>query len=538
MEKYPPMSKSQLEQVMLAGGVRWTPEELEAELAFHGNDGVLVLKGFLGREKAEEHKERGNAFFAKRNWTEAFAAYDRGRDVMLTLEPRSPLDRRLLAILHSNSAACFLAGVGKWKDEAANAARAAVAEDPTFEKAWLRLGAALEALGPAARGEALEAYRKVRTHATAVERIAVLEAPPILVTTEGLSGIAEGSLDLGRLAPFEEPGEFYGTSLFLEGEPLAAHEARFSTFDYSLRMLTVTLTATIEKNKPADLRRMVMYVEDYNTKEKAWLRLLAPCKTLVNVADDGRSRKVSNTASSIPLIVLALWTGKGAPSGSQAAKRVNLVTFDVKPFKALLLRNAEFVSEEGKRGYTVPPGFELTFLTHVAAPELDYSIHESCCAPGCTVECAAFRCGRCFVARYCGKEHMTAHWKMHKLNCVPLAQRQPRLELDCSNDYRDNHDAMLSLEWHCVPVPKKTFPGVVVVKVVMLNVGSFIKIVDSHGALVPIVEESSKVYARLRQLLLARVPLVGGCAVGYFDADLSVEGRLVVYFDHVWKCTW
>jgi hypothetical protein len=79
-------------------------------------------------------------------------------------------------------------------------------------KRWVRLGAAHEGVGD--REEALKAYRAVSSNAVAAERIAVREAPPIVVTTERMSGIAEGSLDLGRLAPFEEPREFYGVSLF------------------------------------------------------------------------------------------------------------------------------------------------------------------------------------------------------------------------------------------------------------------------------------------------------------------------------------
>ena len=32
---------------------------------------------------------------------------------------------------------------------------------------------------------------------------------------------------------------------------------------------------------------------------------------------------------------------------------------------------------------------------------------------------AAFRCSRCHIARYCGKECFSRDWKLHKLSCLP-----------------------------------------------------------------------------------------------------------------------
>jgi hypothetical protein len=201
----------------------------------------------------------------------------------------------------------------------------------------------------------------------------------------------------------------------------------------------------------------------------------------------------------------------------------------------MLTRNSHLLSEEVRLREAVLRGYVLSILTHVAVPELDFSVHEGCRFPGCVVERAQFRCGRCFVARYCGNEHMTADWREHKMCCVPLAQRQPAVTLDCADGYLDDPRQRLGID--CITSPRKTFPGVVVVKISMAPFRA-VKICDVHGVLALYMGPGSDGFDRLEPLLRARTRIEHDLGCGYFDADMTVEGRLIVFMDRTWKCTW
>jgi hypothetical protein len=405
------------------------PDLLAREAAAHGGDMDAVLRGFVNRRFAEECKADANAPFARGKFEAAMAAYDKLLRAFLAgiaKRKRSPLDKRLVAILRSNMSACSLA-MGD-VEQAVEEARAAIAEDETCEKAWLRLGTALEA-SPGKRKDALEAYRRIRSNVVAAERIAVLEAPRVEVTTEGLTGV-KGSVDPRSLAPFRNPTRFFGNRIYLPSEPLGPEEARSTTFDYTLRLMMLELAEIVEASDPKSLqnsRHELLSATDAN--EKLYIDLLGGFVTLPNVADDGRSRKVARNSSDIPILWVALWTGEGKPPFEAPTRKWSGAVFplDLKRLKAMLLRNAGLLTAHvtGRLAQLVP-GFTTTILTHVAAPELDFSVMEGCSMPGCVVECAGFRCGRCVVARYCGKEHMTAHWKVHKPLCVRSLSASPK----------------------------------------------------------------------------------------------------------------
>jgi tetratricopeptide (TPR) repeat protein len=512
------------------------PEVLAQELAVYGDE-EAVLAAFVQRRMVEERKARANALFAAGKWEDALLLYN----VALTLcfgcfAKRSPLDRRLIAVLLSNRAACFLS-LGNF-EKAAEEARAAVKEDETFEKAWLRLGAALEA-SPGGRKEAVEAYRRVSSNEVAAKRIAALEAPRIEVTTEGLMGVRDGSLDLDTLKIYLKPTAFFVNRIFLPSEPLVLTEARANAPDYVLRFFMMQLSQRVEELASQGMRHRshFVFLQEDDPDNSLCLDVLGNFFTLSDVVEDGRSRMVAHNASEIPAILVAFRRGRGEMDGGWT---IPLQTFrwkDLKPFTDMLTRNASLLSDATRAKWgPYAPGLTLSVLTHVAAAELDYSVFEGCAVPGCTVECAGFRCGRCFVARYCGKEHMTAHWKVHKSKCVPLERRFPRLAIDCSRSYLDDPENARDRNCDCVSVPKKTFPGVVVVKVQMSS-DSAVKVSDPNGVTSACASGDTDWARLLKQALRARGPITGG-AYGYFDADMSQEGRIVILLDHNWKCTW
>jgi hypothetical protein len=493
------------------------------ELAAHGSsakDATVSIQSI-------QEKERGNKLFAAGRHEDALDAYCDALGYIRDHD--TPKGKRARATLHSNLSACLLAMDDV--EAAVKAAQAAIAEDETFGKGWLRLGAALEALDR--RDEALDAYGKVSTNEFAAKRIAALRGPPVVVTAQGLSGVPERSLDPDRLPRFASATQFYCGRVLFPGEPLIlSMEPRAESHDYRLRLLLSSFSGMDRDGAPVPLLKSYHACVD-KENHVLYFQVMDQFATLSNVADDGCSRTLSPNSPEIPILLVAVWMREASPPGSIKWQMNDPVWGSVKPLRDMLLRNAKLVSEEAKRRIRVAPGFVLSVLTHVAAPEMDYTIRQGCSFPGCVVKCAAYRCSRCFVARYCGKEHMTSHWKAHKLSCVPLAQREPKVTIDCSGCY------------HAVqnPATPRTFPGVVVVKIQMFA-DSVCKISDPHGLLNVLVPGEDEGFEKIR----AQMPVpvtddtetnsVAQSGVAYFDADMSVEGRLVVYLDRWWKCTW
>jgi tetratricopeptide (TPR) repeat protein len=502
--------------------------------------GASAVEAFALRVLAEVDKQCGNDFYASAQYEQALNSYNKamqlvitrtvsyaelgekiekffGSPVLVPLRQRlSPLDKRMLAVLHSNCSACHLA-MGNAETALAEA-RKAIAADPGFEKGFLRLAAALEALDR--RAEALDAYERISSNAVAAGRIAALQTPRVVFTAEGVTGVPEASLDPSQMALFPKPEQFFRNRIYLPSEPLKKFEPRYLSHEYSLRMFVQQLADyMLEKQTHEHAVIRHAFVDEKNSTQ-VWVDVMGRFLALPNVVEDGRSRKLSRHSSVVPVVMVALWTGKGAPPGAQITPGC---WGDVERLRAMLLRNARLLSEEGKRGYYAPKGFVLSLLTHVAVPELDYSVHEGCCVSDCAVECAPYRCGRCFLTRYCGKEHMAAHWKSHKPKCVPLAQRQPTVVLDCSEDYLDNPEKAEALGIDCVVVPRKTFPGLTVVKMQVSAERKF-RICDPHGVFVLFVTGEHAGYRSMAMPFAMHATLNGLEGVGYFDADMSMGG--------------
>jgi hypothetical protein len=539
LEKVAGIPASELEASMdgVLRDVMEAPREVIAqERAFYGDDNLAEVTGaFVSRRLAERSKELGNALFAEGKYADAMLKYTVALGILMTREKRSPLDRRLMAVLQSNMSACSLA-MDDPKEAVAHAV-AALKEDDTFEKAWLRLGAALEA-SPGRRAEALDAYREISSNPVAAARIAALTETetPVVITTEGLTGLPERSIHTNYLALCLNPLSFFGGGrIFLPSEPLLPGEARETAYDYCLRGFMASLALSLENCDPdVPQHSRHVFASESNPKDQLWLDVIGTFVTLRNVADDGRSRKVTHNSSDVPAVFVGVWTDKGKPPPVKVEPQLwHCGWSDLKPVRDMLMRNAALLSEESKKGLRVP-GFTVSLMTHMAAPELDFSIMEGCAMPECRVKCAAYRCARCYVARYCGKEHMTAHWKVHKARCVPLAQREPKIELPCWHGYLDNPVNAKAIGVDCIAAPQKTFPGVVVVKIQLFgDLG--VKICDPHGVLIVSGVSDAEWFVSLEKLLLARPTFRN---VGYFDADMSQEGRLVIFLDHNWRCTW
>jgi tetratricopeptide (TPR) repeat protein len=513
-------------------------DDVQQELSVHANDRKAVRQGFMQRQLAEKQKEKGNSLFGRGQFEAALQAYDAAlsvcmmRESVVRKEGRSALDKRMLAVIHSNCSACCLA-MGQ-TDEAARNGWAATDADPTFEKGFLRLGMALEAM--AAPAEALATYRRIRSNEVAAKRIAALQPPPVTVTTEGLSGVRDGSLDLDSLETYEKPTSFFGNRIFLPGEPLLPSEARENAPDYLMRAFMLHLSQRVEdlaaKCVGHQHRSRCFFVQEGDPDNPLCVDVLGNFFTLTNVVEDGRSRLVAHNASEIPAILVAFKRGT-----EQIRSHTAVLWKDLKPLTDMLTRNARLLSDATRAKWGPhAPGLTLSVLTHVAAAELDYSVFEGCAAPGCVVECAGNRCGRCFVARYCGTEHMAAHWKDHKSHCVPFDEREPGMIIDCTLAYCDNPENARDRSCDCVSVPQKTFPGVVVVKVQIWPDYS-VMVSDPNGVLCCSALGHVDWAARLKEALLERGPVEEG-AHGYFDADMSQEGRITILLDHNWKCTW
>jgi hypothetical protein len=355
---------------------------------------------------------------------------------------------------------------------------------------------------------------------------------------EGEPGRAREESAGARSPIFSKPTRFFGNRILLPSEPLWPEEARAGTFDYSVRIMMLELAALMERygnTTSGQLSRRVL-VEGDGPGEQLWMDVIGNFLTLPNVADDGRSRRVTGNSSNVAVLLVAVWTGAEEPtSDAETLTYLAPRCSDLKRLKAMLMRNATLLSDDANRSTGIGSCFVPSLLTHVAAPELDYSVQESCWALDCTVESARYRCGRCLVARFCVREHMEPHWK--EPSCVLLVQREPKISLDCARGYLDNPENAELLGVDCVAVPRKAVSGLVTIKVQLFR-GTGFKICDPCGLLVLMVNEEAAEFQQLRQMFLLRATAAGGVGFGYFDADMSQQGRLDIFFDHSWKFTW
>jgi tetratricopeptide (TPR) repeat protein len=381
----------------------------------------------------EELKERGNALFAERKYRDAFKEYGRALELVGD-------DRRARAVLHSNRSACLLSlgdAAGALKE-----GKAAVEADSTFEKGFVRCGAALEAMS-GRRAEALEAYRRAAgSSEVAAKRVKVLEVPRE-VTLAGVTGIENGSLDPRQLEPFDNATQYFRQSLLLHeslGEVCQVGLCQYQEdSSYLLRVSMYRIAAGVERRahvfpygpvKEPALKSVVL--RDEESAIVLELRMCDGFKRLEDIDNDGRELRIVEASSSVPIIAMSWKDVCREFDPSIGVVRDDSAGYVVAVEVLLRLRqhlesNAKLLAPDFKASLELDRGFAASFLSPMSTPALEYRVREGCAVRGCNAEFAKFRCSNCYLARYCGAEHSKQHWSEHKKSCTPLMSR-PHLQ--------------------------------------------------------------------------------------------------------------
>ncbi len=180
-------------------------------------------------------------------------------------------------------------------------------------------------------------------------------------------------------------------------------------------------------------------------------------------------------------------------------------------------------------------------LSPIAVPAPEYRVLEGCAVRGCDAEVAKFRCGQCFVARYCGTEHSKQDWSEHKKSCVPLTKR-PFVAIDMERVLCMSVGAHYNEVKYGQTTQIEPMAGVVVVKLIGLE-GQWIKVFDQScrfavTILADMIPEET--FSRVMSLLFTKgfVATCGHHGNIYIDAEISVPGRLLFFLDKAHYCEW
>jgi tetratricopeptide (TPR) repeat protein len=510
----------------------------------------------------EELKSRGNDEFGRGNYRAALKLYQRALQKSDCTAPRAR------AVLFSNRAACHLALDEDF--EALRAAEAAVAADPTFEKAHVRCGSALERI-PGRRADALAAYRRVAGNELAQPRIAVLEVPRV-VGEEGVSGIEQGSLDPRRMRPFDDVFTYMHDALTLH-ERLDVRDGPDMTTSARVRNAMCSVASLAAGVKGCPLLRMALRAQEveYFLEFDA----LGSYVQLSDVSDDGRRLPPEFRASVVPILPVSFAVGSGGvkrlqienctplipnyplfltadssvPGGFFLQYKVSKAMLDL--FIRMLDANATLVSEDYKASLQLPGGFRASILTPVCVNVPQVVVFEKCAFPGCTEEVCSYRCSKCMLVRYCGSEHSTAHWQEHKRACRPASER-PFIELVETgpwNMWRCFESAEFGLVFYGVETlwPLHVAEGLAVVKVCRKYLADKLCVVicDQDAATVlngtkGFVGGNDDVQV-LEQFLLTKGRAGDSeYRIAYCDADVSRarEGSVRLFLDKALNCIW
>lgn len=117
-------------------------------------------KAYLSQDKFHENKEQAKGFISSGDYPSAMRCY---QECFKRIDATDPANNVDLAIIHSNMAFCHHKR-GEWGPSCAEAERA-LEKDPTFIKAYLRKGSAMEAWGttnPTKFYDAMKAFKSAR----------------------------------------------------------------------------------------------------------------------------------------------------------------------------------------------------------------------------------------------------------------------------------------------------------------------------------------------------------------------------------------
>jgi hypothetical protein len=165
-----------------------------------------------------------------------------------------------------------------------------------------------------------------------------------------------------------------------------------------------------------------------------------------------------------------------------------------------------------------------------------------------TFEIVESRCGKCYLARYCGPEHSAQHWSEHKKLCKPRSTRA-HLQISLGEVFCRQAPFYFAESCSAADVARyskiEPVQGVVVVKVMaMQGCGAageqWIKVFYNTGCFVVALEEKDAIFKQFMSFVITKGEMssCGHHSTVYCDADISVAGRMLLFTDKVHPRVW
>jgi hypothetical protein len=378
-----------------------------------------------------------------------------------------------------------------------------------------------------------------------------------------VTGIEKGSLDPRKMEPFDNAAKYFRESLLLSEMLQDYCEVRLCENMYganvALRKMLYELASQLERkdfNPPFGHSHLLvpnaLLFRDKESMIVLEVELRGRFVRLRDIDSDGRDRHVAQAeASSVPILPV-VW--KDMPRDPSAGKRLSyarvctLALARLEQLKEHLQSNAKLLSPDFESSLHLRPGYCASFLSPVSTPVPDCRVLEGCALESCTAQFAKFRCGKCFLARYCGAEHSDEHWNEHKKLCKPRSSRA-HLEVSLGEVFCRQAPFYFAESCSAADVARyskiEPVQGVVVVKVMaMQGCGAtreqWIKVFDNTACFMIALEEKDAIFKQLMSFVVSKGEMssCGHHSTVYCDADISVAGRMLLFTDKVHRCVW